>query len=84
MTDSAAKYNSQAKKQSVNLSINSDLLEQAREKKINLSQTLENALISLIKQKQREQWVKENDSAIKEYNERIEKHGVFSDGLRKF
>ena len=84
MSDSAATYNSQAKKKSVNLSINSDLLEQAKEQKINLSQTLENSLLELLKQKQREHWVRENESAIQEYNQRVEKEGVFSDGLRTF
>lgn len=84
MTDSAANYNSQAKKKSVNLSINSDLIQKARAQKINLSQTLENCLLELLKQKQREHWVLENENAIMEYNKRIEKEGVFSDGLRTF
>jgi len=84
MTDSAANYHSQAKKKSVNLSINSELLAKAREQDINLSQTLENCLIELLKKRQGENWVRENESAISEYNKRIEKEGVFSDGLRTF
>ena len=29
------------------------------------------------------QWAKENSQAIVAYNQRIEKYGVFSDGLRR-
>lgn len=32
----------------------------------------------------REQWLAENKSALEEYNWRIESHGTFSDGLRRF
>lgn len=77
-------YNPQAKKKSVNLSINSDLVEKARALNINLSQTLESSLRELLRQKEREHWVKENEKAIAEYNKRVEKDGVFSDGVRKF
>ncbi|KPJ93075.1 MAG: acetoacetyl-CoA synthase [Gammaproteobacteria bacterium SG8_15] len=84
MAEPEAIYNPQARKKSVNLSINSDLVEKARALNINLSQTLENSLLELLRQKEREQWVKENEEAIAEYNKRVEKEGVFSDGLRKF
>jgi antitoxin CcdA len=73
-----------ANKKSVNLSINSDLVEKARALNINLSQTLENSLLELLRQKEREHWVKENQAAIAEYNKRVEKQGVFSGGLRFF
>jgi len=29
-------------------------------------------------------WQNENQKAVSEYNERISKHGLFSDGLRSF
>jgi len=84
MTKPEATYNTQAKKKAVNVSINSDLVERARALNINLSQTLEERLLELLRQKERELWVKENKDAIAEYNQRVEKQGVFSDGLRKF
>ena len=37
-----------------------------------------------LKGKQREQWLAENKAAIDAYNEHVESHGVFSDGLRSF
>ena len=71
-------------KKSTNLSINSDLLRRARVLKINLSRTLEEHLTEILKHKEREAWLTENATAIEEYNARIEKNGVFSDGLRSF
>jgi antitoxin CcdA len=71
-------------KQSTNLSINSDLLRRARAHKINLSKTLEERLTEILLQEEREAWRVENAGAISDYNARIEKNGVFSDGLRSF
>lgn len=77
-------YDTQAPKRPTNLSINADLLRQAREMDINLSQTLEQALVSEVRRRQQAAWLEENRSAISAYNEHVEKHGVFSDGLRSF
>lgn len=71
-------------KKATNLSISDDLLRQAKLLHINLSQTLEERLAELISKAQREQWLKENKGAIDEYNKRIEKEGIFSDGVRQF
>lgn len=76
--------NPTALKRSANLSINADLLRQAKQLNINLSQTFEQHLAEIIRQEQRRLWLTENKSAIDEYNRRIEKRGTFSDGLRRF
>jgi antitoxin CcdA len=73
-----------APKKSVNLSINADLLQQAKQLNINLSQTLEQHLAGIVRQAQRGQWLAENKNALEEYNRRIESRGAFSDGLRRF
>ena len=80
----ATSYDHQAPKRPANLSINADLLAKARDLKINLSATLEQALIEVLRQRQREQWLTENQAAIDAYNQRVEAQGVFSDGLRSF
>ncbi len=77
-------YDKKAKKKATNVSINSDLLEKARFYKINISSTIEKSLERLIKEKEAENWEKENIEAINEYNKRIEKNGLFSDGIRSF
>jgi antitoxin CcdA len=77
-------YNPKARKKPTNVSINSDLLRQAKDLKINLSQTLEEQLFQLVLDQKAQAWKKKNREAIEAYNRRIEKHGVFSDGLRRF
>ncbi|NQD92288.1 type II toxin-antitoxin system CcdA family antitoxin [Pseudomonas sp. CrR25] len=77
-------YNLHAPKRAANLSINGDLLNKAKELDINLSATLEHALIEAVKQNQRKQWLEENRKAINAYNGHVETHGVFSDDLRSF
>jgi antitoxin CcdA len=71
-------------KSATNVSIRRDLLEAARASKINLSATLEQALIEKLREAQQRRWREENREAIVAYNEHVEKHGVFSDGSRSF
>ncbi len=73
-----------APKKSTNLSINSDLLRQAKERHINLSQALELRLTELLREEKCRKWQEENQEAIEDYNRRIEARGTFSDGLRRF
>jgi antitoxin CcdA len=77
-------YNPQAPKRPANLSINSDLLNKAKELEINLSATLEQALAAALRERQQAAWLAENKAAMAAYNDHVEKHGVFSDGLRSF
>ncbi len=77
-------YDESAPKKATNLSVNSDLLNKAKELKINLSATFENALTKLIKEKQKEKWLQSNKAAIKAYNKHVDKNGVFSKGIRSF
>jgi len=77
-------YDTQASKKSTNLSINSDLLQQAKNHRINLSKALEQRLVEMLLEEKRREWREENREAIENYNRRIEAGGVFSDGLRRF
>jgi antitoxin CcdA len=69
---------------SINLTINKDLLREAKELGINLSATLERALVQDIRNRRRTKWIAENAEAIDAYNEDVRKNGVFSDGRRVF
>lgn len=77
-------FNPDAPRKSANLSINADLLQQAKQLNINLSRTLEQHLTEIIRQAQRNKWLTDNQNALDDYNRRIEKNGTFSDGLRRF
>lgn len=77
-------YDIEASKRAANLSVNGDLLDKAREHGINLSATLEQALVEALNAARREQWLTENRKAIGAYNEHVEAIGAFSDGQRNF
>lgn len=71
-------------KRATNVSINQGLLEDAKALDINLSATLERALEAEVRARKRERWLEENREAIAAYNARIERDGMWSDGLRGF
>lgn len=77
-------YDTSAPKKPTNLSVNSDLLLRIKDMDINISATLEKALITELKKAEAERWSKENKRAIKKYNEFIEEHGCFGDDFRSF
>jgi len=77
-------FDPNAPKKATNLSINSDLLRQAKERRINISQALELRLAEMLREENSRRWKEENREAIEDYNRRIEAHGTFSDGLRRF
>jgi antitoxin CcdA len=79
-----ALFDPAAPKRPTNLSINSDLLTQARALGLNLSATLEQALVDQLRKRQRGRWLAENRGAIEAYNEQVAQGGVFSDGSRSF
>ena len=73
-----------APKKAVNLSINSDLLRQARELKINLSKLFEQQLEEVVRKERGRRWKEENREAMEAFNRFIEKHGIFSERWRQF
>lgn len=73
-----------ATKKPVNLSLRADLLAKAKRAKINLSAVLNRAVSRELAQLEQRRWLEENKEAFNAYNDRIEKHGLFSDGQRGF
>jgi antitoxin CcdA len=71
-------------KRAANLSIDATLLEEARDLGVNLSQALEETLRARVAEARGVRWLQQNQRAIAEHNDRVEKKGVFSDGLRRF
>ena len=70
-------------KRAANLSVNAELLDQARTLDINLSATLERALEEEMRSRKHERWLAENRQAIQGYNTWVAEHGVFSPMFRK-
>lgn len=79
-----AAYDVSAPKRATNVSINIDLLAQARDLGVNLSQTLEEGLKARLAEERRKRWLEENKAAFAACNDHFEKHGLWSDGIRMF
>ena len=77
-------FDLEAPKKPTNLSLNSDLLKKCKAMNINLSATLEQALIEKLAKTKSDQWAEENKNAIKAYNEFVDEHGCFGDEYREF
>ncbi len=77
-------YDPSAPRKATNLTVNRDLLRQARDLGINPSRALEERLVEIITEERRRLWLEENRASIEDYNARIGRRGVFSEGLRRF
>lgn len=71
-------------KKPTNVTVDSSLLVEARSLNINLSATLEKALINEVRQAKALQWRADNKNAINHCNELADKNGLFSDKHRAF
>ena len=65
-----------APKKATNLSLNSKVLEMARELGMNVSQTVDDLLAAEVRRRYWERWNEENREAIAEYNARIASEGL--------
>lgn len=67
------------KKRAVNLFVDVELLDEARRLGLNLSETLERRLRSIVKADRERRWLEENRDAIAAYNHRVAEYGLLSD-----
>jgi antitoxin CcdA len=65
-----------APKKAIKLSLNSKVLEVAREMGMDISQAVDALLENEVKRRYWEQWNERNKEAIASYNARIAKHGL--------
>ncbi len=68
-------FNNAPKKQT-NLSLNSKVLEKARELGMNVSQTVDTLLAAEVRRCYWQKWNEENKDAVAEYNARIASEGL--------
>ena len=68
----------------MNLSLREDIVDQAKALGINVSQIAEAALSDEVKRTLERQWLQENADAIKEHNDRVDKNGMYNEGMRRF
>jgi antitoxin CcdA len=72
----------QVRKRAVNLFVDADLLDEARRLRINISDTLERRLRTIVRAEQEKRWLAENRDAIASINSFIEHHGLLASRLR--
>jgi antitoxin CcdA len=69
----------QSTKRTVSLSIDGELLDEARRIDVDLSETLERQLRDLTRAARELRWRQENAEAIAQYNRRVAEEGLLSD-----
>lgn len=79
-----ARLPASASKRPANVSVRAELLDKAKRLGINLSRTLEDRLAELVREADAREWLARNRRALDAYNKRIEREGIWSDGLRGF
>ena len=79
-----ARLPASASKRPANVSVRAELLDKAKRLGINLSRTLEDRLTELVREGEAREWLAQNQRAIDAYNKRVEREGIWSDGLRGF
>ncbi len=67
-----------------NLSLDSLLLAEAKELRVNLSRAAEEGVRSAVAAAKAEQWKAENAAALRSSNSYVEKHGLPLDRFRQF
>lgn len=74
--DTLEKKAKPAKRKAVNITLNEDLVRDAKAFDINISQTCADALDAIVKKSKEERWKRENKAAIEAHNERIDREGL--------
>jgi antitoxin CcdA len=70
------------RKRAVNVFVDSELIDEARRLRINLSDTLERRLRMIVKAEQEKRWREENGAAIDSINSFIDRNGLLASRLR--
>ena len=68
-------------KRSVNLSLDAEILDVAKEMNINLSQTLESTLRKLTEDERIRRWQDEHQAYFESYNAFMERHGTLAEAV---
>jgi len=70
------------KKRAVNVFLDSELIDEARRMRINLSETFERRLRAIVRAEQGRRWLEENREALASINAFIDTHGLLASRLR--
>lgn len=74
----------QTTKQRLNLTVRTDMVQYARQAKLNLSQVLEETLLQRQREAAARRWQEENREALEHHRRRIERDGMLNKDLISF
>ena len=72
-----------APKRAINLSLNAQVMANAKDLGMNISQTVDELLTQEVERRRLAPWNEENRDAIGQYNARIEREGTFAQRIRQ-
>jgi len=84
LRETGAPFRKEGARKATNLTLDAEVLKQARALGINLSAVLEARLVELIRDAEQERWRAANREAVQDYNARIARDGAFGDRYRRF
>ncbi|ANY85416.1 hypothetical protein BB934_45185 (plasmid) [Microvirga ossetica] len=67
-----------------NVTLSLDLVNEAKELQVNVSQACESGLAQAVADARRARWLEENEEAFREHREMIEREGLILDEFRQF
>jgi len=73
-----------ATRRPTNVTLRADLLNEARQLGINVSEACESGLRETVAAAKRQRWLDENQEAIEDYNRYVEQHGLILEKYRQF
>lgn len=71
-------------RRSTSLSLDADLLDEAKAHGLNLSRSAEAGIAAAVKEARQKAWLEENRDAFKAYDDYIDKHGLPLEKYRTF
>ncbi|MBP7062973.1 type II toxin-antitoxin system CcdA family antitoxin [Ferrovibrio sp.] len=74
--------NAPIRRKPTNLSLQENLVAEAKALGLNVSQIAEAALAAAVREAKAAAWLAENREAIEAYNRHVEQHGMFIDDIR--
>jgi antitoxin CcdA len=84
MPSTAQRKHEKAPRRPTNVSLNAELLEQAKELGVNVSRACERGLAIHIAEEKAQRWLEENRAALESSNQYVERHGLPLARYRQF
>ena len=64
------------RREPANVTLPEQLVTEARELRIDVSESCENGLLAIVTETKREKWIRENLQAMQSWNDYVEEHGL--------